>query len=245
MFIDGIDESVLVDSGRLVSVAIIDSGFSRLPPYAVLHSQNHVAGTEHGNRILSIFTALDDRRPLGGLSLHLSCYVPSSGYDGLAKALRCLPDCDILSISMSWRDDIDEIRELMKGKFRIVCVPFSADSSLRFPSCYDFTTTCSNMPDDRADYCIRPNVEWHGNSYAVPAIARLLAYGVPIGDVVGNTGVGEAFSSCRSGVVVRETPSEAGVMTCGNCHRCMRSPRTHGLVTLEHGAPCPYCGHPL
>ena len=249
MLIEDIDENRLADDGRRVSVALVDSGFSRIPDYAVMHGSTRSAGSEHGDRILSIFTAFDKRHPLAGLVLHLACYNPATGYDGLLSALRMLPPCDILSMSILWRDDSTEIRREMEEKFGAACVPFPSNPSLQYPAKYPFTTTCSNTPNENADYCIRPNSEWRGNSYAVPAIARLMAHGYFDRGCQGSSvPAQDAFSACRNGVGAVDSASSrprAGIMACPHCHRHMRSRRTNGFIVLERGTPCPYCGKPL
>ncbi len=251
MLIDGIDESRLSDDGRAVSVAIIDSGFSRMPSYATMHGANGMAGAVHGSRILSIFTAFDKSHPIANMTLHLSCYNPMTGYEGLKTAIRILPECDILSISMSWKDDSVEIRSMLRDKFKTVCVPYSANTSLLYPASYEFTTTCSNLFNQMADYCIQPNPEWRGNSYAVPAVARLFAHGYFDRDSSTDEArivkpVQDEFAECRNGITVKEDAgSHAGIMICPSCHRYMRSRKTNGLIVLDTGTPCPYCGHIL
>lgn len=62
--ITSINADLLADHGKKIRVGIIDSGFSLLPSYATLHGTNYHNGTEHGDRMLSIFTALDRKYPL-------------------------------------------------------------------------------------------------------------------------------------------------------------------------------------
>lgn len=246
--ISRIRSGLLSDDRHRVSVAMVDSGFVHVPSYAVVHGANYTSGTQHGDRMLSIFTALDRLHPLVNLKLHLACYNPATGYNGLVDALRMLPDCDILSISISWRDDNPIVRESMQRKFKTICVPFSIE--LPYPCEYDFTTTCSNRDDSRADYSIRPNPEWHGNSYAVPAMARLLAYGMDMDELVAFGDSGESveslFADCVNGVAVPEPDGDIlpGIMTCPHCHRHMKSERTHGFVKINADR-CPYCGLPF
>lgn len=241
--IERIDENFLADKGNNVSVAIIDSGFPRIPAYAKVYGANYRSSIGHGDRILSIFTALDERHPLSGLKLNLACYSTSMGYGGLINALKMLPESDILSISISWRDDNEEIRSLIERKFKIICVPYS-DSSIPYPGAYGFTITCSNVENPHANYCIRPHGAWRGNSYAVPAIARLMCYGIDLNHV-SNEGVlvEELFGNCVNGV--KETKTyKPGKQLCQHCHRYMRDPKTHGYIVIENGT-CPYCGFPL
>ena len=67
----------LLKNERAISVGIIDSGFAYIPKYAQLHGLNTNYNHRHGNRILSIFSALDKEYPLPNLKLHLVCYNPS------------------------------------------------------------------------------------------------------------------------------------------------------------------------
>lgn len=242
--IRSVNEGILNDEGGVASVAMVDSGFSALPPYAVMHGVNRNDSTAHGDRTLSVFTALDKTHPLPNLVLNLSCYDPSAGYGGLMKAFEMLPDSDILSVSISWKDDIKEIRDLLESKFKTVCVPCS-DWRLPYPALYGFTVKCSFVDDARADYCIDPNPAWRGNSYAVPAVARLLSYGVPMDEIASGDGtpVTELFKDCN--VLLRErNASMRRKMSCPHCHRYMRSGKTQGFVTVDL-EECPYCGMPL
>lgn len=232
-----VTEGMLVDNGKHVSVAIVDSGFTTLPSYSKLYGPARVFDTTHGDRILSIFTALDREHPISKMELSLACYNPHTRYDGLAKALELLPPSDILSISMSWKDNNDDVRNLLESKFRTVCVPWSGED-LPYPAAYGFTTTCSDTDNRLADWCIRPNSDWKGNSYAVPAVARILAYGngMPDSTVGESVDIPTLFSDCKNGVpevVVKKIDR----YPCPHCDR--------GLV-IEHGtALCPYCGLPL
>ncbi len=243
--IRGVDVGKLTDDGRHVSVALVDSGFTRLPPYAVMHGGNRVSDTRHGDRVLAVFTALDGKHPLANLGLNLACYDRVSGYAGLARALSVLPDCDILSISIAWRDDDPTVRGLLESKFKTVCVPYP-NPSLPYPAAYGFTTTCSLSNEPLSDWSICPNPDWRGNSYAVPAVARLLCYGVPLGELSSDSGIpaSELFADCRAGVFSASSGKAAGKMACPHCHRFLRDGRTHGFMVVDSGS-CPYCGLPL
>ena len=242
--ITSINADLLADHGKKIRVGMVDSGFSLLPSYATLHGTNYHNGTEHGDRMLSIFTALDRKYPLNGLELHVSCYNPQTSYDGLAYSLSLLPDCDILSISMSWKDDDVRVHNMLSTRFGHVCVPYSWDD-LPYPASYDSMITCSNNDNPNADWSICPNQAWKGNSYAVPAIARLLAHGneSPVNDENGIP-VEELFAECKKGVAVVDRKSKAGKMSCPHCHRFIRSSKTHGFI-LTDAEDCPYCGMPL
>ena len=245
MLIDSVDGSRLLDDGRTVSVAMIDSGFSSIPKYATMHGSNNASGVKHGNRVLSIFTAPDKMFPLTGMRLHLACYNPMTGYDGLVWAVGILPKCDILSVSMSWKDNVDELRVAIGRKFGMVCAPWSKDKGLPYPGEYGLAVTCSNTENENADYCIAPNAGWRGNSYAVPAIARLFAHGYFDRSDSGTTlAVDNLFSACKDRVMAMTAShsGQAGIMACPNCHRYMRSMNNGGFIVLERGTPCPYCG---
>lgn len=85
-----------------ISVSIIDSGFSYIPKYAQIYGRNNSLNSSHGDKVLSVFTALDVKFPIPNLKLNLVSYNPSTEYAGLIKALKLLPHSDILSISMAW-----------------------------------------------------------------------------------------------------------------------------------------------
>ena len=88
---------------RPVSVSIIDSGFSHIPKYAKIYGYNNSINHNHGDKVLSVFTALDKNFPLSNLTLNLVSYNPNTEYQGLIKALKSLPYADILSISIAWK----------------------------------------------------------------------------------------------------------------------------------------------
>ena len=239
-----VDGGMLADTGRSVTVGMVDSGFSALPRYATLHGAGYKSGTEHGDRVLSVFTALDRQYPLRNLSLHLSCYNPATGYDGLAYALSLLPDCDILSISLSWKEDDVRVRNMLFSRFGRVCAPFSSDGT-PFPAAYDSVVTCSNIDNPNAAWSVCPNKEWKGNSYSVPAVARLLAHGIENpANAENGVSIESLFADCAKGVTVIEGSTKAGKMACPHCHRFIRSEKTHGFVKTDE-EECPYCGMPL
>lgn len=225
------------------SAAIVDGGFRRIPKYATVYGPNPRPDDRHGNRMLSIFRAPDAEFPLDGFSLRLSCYDPKDGYDGLAKALDRLPASDVLSISLAWRDDVPEIRRLLAEKAGLVFVPYPNDRSTPYPAAYPFARTCFNGTRDDADYCICPNPEWKGNSYAVPAVARLACHGTlhPFGIGVP---VARIFAGCLSpagGRPPARRGAAAGPFMCGWCGRTLVDPVTHRALE-EMPESCPYCG---
>lgn len=249
--IERIDANFLLNVENNVVVSIVDSGFSFIPTYAKLFSTSNTGKIEHGNRILSIFSALDEKYPINGLKLNLSCYNPSTGYDGLRNAIKVLPHSDILSLSMLWKDNDKGLMNLLLEKANVVLVPFATSSELMYPACYGFTNTCSNHNNDEADYSICPNRHWVGNSYAVPAMARLLAYGKGIEFLTGSgkgIAVYELFKKCSLLEPVRgASNSDAhsfGKKRCPYCHRHIRNSITHGFTSGDIES-CPYCGLPL
>lgn len=244
MIITNVRQDFLADHGRKISVSIVDGGFNGIPQYARIWGGNPYPGHQHGNRILSIFTALDKAHPLQNLELNLSCYDPKTKYDGLAKALGMLPKTDILSISMAWKDDIPEIKELLREKAGIVLAPVPNDPKAAYPSSYKFTVKCSDSHGTVADYCISPFPEWKGSSYAVPAMARLLCYGN--GPWI-NTGIPilDLFSQCKK-VIPGSAHIEKGIplLKCPHCARRLVNPMTHAYYA-EKPEKCPYCSRPL
>ncbi|MBO7092149.1 MAG: hypothetical protein J6W23_10215, partial [Victivallales bacterium] len=113
MNIVSVPVSFLRDTGRNVSVSIVDSGFSSIPPYAHLFGRNPNPTHPHGNRVLSVFSAMDERFPIHGMKLNLSCYHTKDGYDGLKYAIGILPRSDILSLSLSWKEDNSKLHKLL------------------------------------------------------------------------------------------------------------------------------------
>lgn len=246
--IERIDVSFLLNIENNVVVSIVDSGFSFIPAHAKLFNTSNTSKIEHGNRILSIFSALDEEYPIRGLKLNLSCYNPTTGYDGLRRAIKVLPHSDILSLSMLWKDNDKGLMSLLLEKADVVLAPFATSSELMYPACYGFIKTCSNHNNTEADYSICPNRHWVGNSYAVPAMARLLAYGKGTECLTGSgrgMPVHELFKKC-SLPEQRKSASNSGAHSsgkkkCPHCHRYIRNPITHGFTDVDMEA-CPYCG---
>lgn len=58
MIIKKINTSLLYNNNP-ITVGIIDSGFDYIPSYATLLGKMQSLDHQHGNRVLSIFTALD------------------------------------------------------------------------------------------------------------------------------------------------------------------------------------------
>ena len=105
MNIEKISEKFLLNNNNRISVSIIDSGFYNIPEYATIYGFNKNPSHYHGNRVLSIFRALDKKYPISNLKLNLSCYDSKDDYSGLFNAIYKLPESDILSISISWKED--------------------------------------------------------------------------------------------------------------------------------------------
>lgn len=249
--IERINTNLLFNVENKVEVSIVDSGFSFIPTYAKLFNTSNTGKIEHGNRILSIFSALDEQYPINGLKLNLSCYNPSTGYEGLRNAIGVLPHSDILSLSMLWKENDKALMRLLLEKANIVLVPFATNSELMYPACYGFTKTCSNYDNNEANFSICPNPNWVGNSYAVPAIARLLAYGKDVECLAGSGRgmvVNDLFKKCSLPEHERGVSNSgihsSGKKKCQHCHRHIRNPITHGFTDMDVEA-CPYCGLPL
>lgn len=242
MNISFVPEAFLANNRRIVSVSIIDSGFSFIPSYAKLYGSNPNPSYPHGNRILSIFTALDEKYPLDHLKLNLACFNPSDKYKGLIAALEQLPKSDILSLSLSWKDDNETIKRLLQEKADIVLVPYpNKAKDAMYPSSYEFTRKCMNANSGDVDYAICPNIDWKGNSYAVPAMARLLCYG-EMTTFDNGILVDQLFLSCRNGkksIVIEKNVDE--ILICPYCRRTLRDPRTKAFLK-KIPKICPYCG---
>ena len=247
MQVTSIPERYLADRSRRVSVSMLDSGFMGMPSYAVMHGPNPDPGHRHGNRMLSIFTALDGKWPHHGISLHLACYRPSDGYAGLEKAISMLPHTDILSLSLAWRDDVPSVMEVLRSKADVILVPMPNTTSVKDPAAYAFTSTCCNGYDANANWCLSPNPAWKGNSYAVPAMARILCHGngKPLAWEGNAISVQEMFSSCGS----YQEPVKMGgkpspIVKCMHCRHEMRDPYTSR--PMDHiPEKCPYCGRKM
>lgn len=241
VYIDSINEYFFKETiKQKISVSIIDSGFKNIPSYAKLYGLNKNPDHQHGNRILSIFTALDKKYPISGLSLNLSCYNSNDGYLGLLNAIQRLPYSDILSISISWKDDNKEIYHALKQKANIICVPYSIGSSTPYPALYNEMITCSNTNNDYANYSICPNPDWSGNSYAVPAIARLLCYNDKIVNDKNGIKIKELFNIQP---IVYEEKKIIKELSCPFCKRILRT-KFHTLM-IQKPEYCPYCGEKI
>lgn len=232
-----------------VSVAIIDSGFTQIPKYAKIYRINNQSNHKHGNRVLSIFSSLDRDYPIPNLSLHLICYDPQSGYQGLIKAFKILPYVDILSISLSWKDNDLTIKNLMFEKAKKICAPFTLNKNdLLYPCIYEGIITCSQQNNINANYSINPVPEYSGNSYAVPAIARLLAYNAELkNDNENGVDVSELFNNYKNPFIqIAKLQKKNNLYFSSKCYFCKKTLRTKEH-TLAHELPykCPYCGNKL
>jgi len=242
-----VSPEALVPSRAAVSVGIVDSGFREIPPYAVVHGPNPRPRHPHGNRVLGVFAAPDAAYPIPGLTLHLASYDEGSTYSGLLSAIDVLPACDILSISIAWRDNRQDIRKMLLGKAGVVLVAFSSHTSTPYPSRWgDAFQSCSQVANAEADWSIRPSGLLDGNSYSVPAVARLMAYGNGVSDG-GKDGipVGELFSA--SGAVAEKyyenrvpASRQFNDFTCAKCGRRLLDENHNPMQELP--ARCPYCG---
>ena len=227
-----------------IIVSIIDSGFSKFPSYAKLYGLNNNLSNPHGDRVLSIFTALDQQYPLPNLKLYLIAYNPNDTYDGIIKALKLMPKSDILSISFAWKQHNETIYQLLCEKAKHICVSYSEHLNISYPSIYHNTITCSFKEQSHADYCITPTQKWNGNSYAAPAIARLLCYnqflyndeknGIDVMELFKNHNVNEN----RTQVI--QQFNQFQLITCPYCNRNLKN--KFGTPLKEIPNKCPYCG---
>lgn len=242
-----LDPRMLSDRGQVVSVGMIDSGFSWTPSYAVVHGRNPMPSHRHGNRVLSVFTALDTSHPLSGLSLHLACFLQKDGYDGLMRALDSLPHVDILSISLSWEDDRRDVKDALLAKADVVFAPHTSGDSHPYPAAYDGVTTCSCVEDRSASYCIRPIGEWSGHSYAVPAMARIAAhygaYDIKDSSEADAVSVDELFAPAVFMRPSMQMPAGRKALVCEKCGRTLMN-KNYTLMA-ESPSRCPYCGLPM
>lgn len=240
----------LKDHGRPVSVSIVDSGFSSIPSYARVFGRNPNPSHPHGNRVLSIFTALDAQFPIGKLSLNLSCYHTKDGYEGLEYAIGLLPESDILSLSLSWKDDNRKLQGLLFKKASIVLAADGAGTSRPYPSAYGGIQSCASYSSTGGVFSICPVPQWRGNSYAVPAIARLMAYGSDgrlwddgehLNDA--HIRVQDLFSGAIRGIQMKERTFDdrpSAVITCRHCLRVIRDEKNE--LVSKPPSKCPYCG---
>lgn len=129
----------------------------------------------------------------------------------------------------------------MFEKANIICVPFSRNHDNPFPACYDGVITCSYLSDEDADYSINPVLEYRGNSFAVPAIARLLAYKIPIENNKLGINIIDLFSDYKR--VKDESVNINRVVNLLSCPFCKNSLRSKYHTPLkEYPERCPYCG---
>lgn len=243
MNILSVSRDSLVDKGKNISVAIIDGGFDRIPSYARVIGENKSPLHEHGNKILSIFTALDLKYPIKNLELYLCCYDNSTGYSGIISLLETIPKCDIISLSLAWKDYHPELHSTLISKATRIFVPCSVGTERPYPALYGPTMTrCSTAIDPMADFCINPVPEWKGNSFAVPAIARLVAHGfrTPTSEE-DSVSVEELFQSLqkkKASPTTKETTQFPIV-----CKHCNRKIVTRAFVPVTKKPDrCPYCG---
>lgn len=242
IYIRKINPKMLINNDH-ITVSIIDSGFSKLPPYATLYGLNKNLDNPHGDRVLSIFTALDNTYPLPNLKLNLASYDPKHKYDGIINALKLLPKADILSISIAWEEHNEQIYQLLCEKANYICVPYSEHLDVPYPSRYHNTITCSIREESHADYCITPTNKWFGNSYATPAIARLLCYnkflhndeknGVDVKDLFENHNINaNRINLMNNNTIINSS--------CPHCNKKIKT--KFGTPVKELPKVCPYCG---
>lgn len=244
MIINKILPNILQDDNKPVSVSIIDSGFSYIPSYGKIYGYNDTTNCKHGDKVLSVFTALDLCYPIKNLTLNLVSYNAKTEYRGLIKALNLLPQSDILSISIAWKEDKEQIKKLLFEKANIICVPYSKKSEIPYPSLYEGVITCSYINNPDADFSISPINQFKGNSFAVPAIARLLAYGH--GLVSNNHGIPiiDLFSQYdKLKNINKNINMTCNFIKCFSCKKKLRSKYNTFLTQIPE--KCPYCGAKL
>ena len=226
-----------------VSVSIIDSGFSHIPKYAKIYGYNNSLNHEHGDKVLSVFTALDYNYPIPNLTLNLVSYNPNTEYKGLIQALKTLPHSDILSISIAWATHNEQVKNLLFEKADKICVPFSRNNT-PYPASYDGVITCSYLDNYAADYSINPVLEYMGDSFAVPAVARLLAYKMQIENNNHGENIVDLFQYYN--FVKYDTVDINKVNTLLKCTNCNNALRSKAYTPLkEYPERCPYCGFRL
>lgn len=239
----------LSPTGGMVSVGIIDGGFRSIPRYARIHGTNPSPGHIHGNRVLGVFRSPDAKRPIPMMELHLACVGDDGGYDALLRAINFLPRCDIVSISLAWKEDRQDIREALLSKAGTIVAAYPSNSKRPYPAAWGGNVvTCSQTDNPSADFSIDPRPLYKGNSYAVPAIARLLAYGQAPRHEPGGVPVQEffppvAYSGDQSNTVSLPELYAKTPATCPWCHEALFDDSGMRLRSIPDR--CPYCGRAL
>ncbi len=226
---------------RKISVSIIDTGFLCVPNYARLYTPNESKGHFHGNRVLDVFTSPDKSHPIQGLTLNLAATGPAPDYSRLIYSINSLPESDLISISICWKDDNQELLSALMKKARVVVAPCENKEQI-YPARY----RCKNMVvccDDTsksAHYCIKPRKEYNGSSYAVPAIARLLCYTDNL-DKLDYTkdciDISDLFSSRKNQFSLT---NDIVVLNCKHCHQTLKNKNFSPMQSMPDN--CPYCG---
>lgn len=235
----------LVDKGQSIKVSIVDTGFARIPKYAKLFTSNSSSSHYHGNRVLSIFTAPDSSFPLAGLTLNLAATGPHPDYHHLIYSIKSLPESDILSLSMCWKDNVPKLLEAMFEKSKVVVAP--CENGLQvYPARYadEKIVVCCDNPQKNARYCIFPRNEYNGSSYAVPAIARLLCYTSNLNELNYSgecIDVQKLFASTEKAIHISD--AEIKILHCPYCHRTLKNKNHTPMQILPND--CPYCGNKL
>ena len=235
----------LADKGQGISVSIVDTGFAKVPRYAKLFTPNPSSGHYHGNRVLSVFTAPDNKFPLAGLTLNLGATGPEPDYGRLIYSIKSLPESDILSLSVCWKDDNPKLLEAMFEKARVIVAP--CENGLQvYPARYadEKIVVCCDNPQKNAKYCISPRSAYNGSSYAVPAIARLLCHERNL-DKLNYNGecidVQALFASTEKAVHIPD--AEIRILHCPYCHRTLKNKNYTPMQAMPDD--CPYCGNKL
>ena len=235
---------MLQDPGCSVSVSIVDTGFSSIPQYARLLTDNPSSTHFHGNRVLSVFTAPDQKYPLSGLSLNLAATGINPGYEELIYSIKSLPKSDILSLSMCWRRPNAELLSAILEKADTIVVPCEGEG-LPYPARHrlENAIVCCDDLSKQANYCIRPRAIYSGSSYAVPAIARLLCYSKTLGNISGNGPKSVSVLDLFAGKVASTQSASVQVLHCPFCHCTLKHRSSAPMSSMPEN--CPYCGMQL
>lgn len=169
-------------------------------------------------------------------------YNPHSGLQGLKEAFNLLPKLDILSLSLIWKKDEPELKDIMLKKAKVICAPYNLYYPA-FPSKYLNVITCSQKDNIHADYSINPCNEYKGDSYAVPAIARLMAYKYDFKEYNEGVNVIELFQNHKNAFINLHKVEDQGLKNffCPVCRNFLRDKKGNLLMRLPKF--CPYCGN--
>ena len=226
---------------RKISVSIIDTGFLCVPNYARIYTPNESKGHFHGNRVLDVFTSPDKSHPIQGLTLNLAATGPFPSYSQLIYSINSLPESDLISISICWKDNNQELLSTLMKKASVIVVPCENKEQI-YPArykCKNMVVCCDDMTK-MAQYCIKPRKEHIGSSYAVPAIARLLCYTDNL-DKLDFTkdciDVADLFAPRKNQSALS---NDIVMLNCKYCHQTLKNKNFSLMQSMPDS--CPYCG---